>query len=225
MVNDKAVEQVGYNSDDPVTEWTCNKRRSKRRINLPAEEICYLDWSPVSSPYLSEKGKMRNRGACWERTKRYSLGRLMIQSHKTTASVGQKDKRQKKRENREGDGAVHMAIKSSDELQEGLSGGMSTYHKSILEWHRWNGPPFQWSLLRGGPWDEEGGAGWCWKSENKRRKQTSNSQSRSGRYQVTSQQTLTNLCKKQSKILIRRVLTQYGFGVVTSFSSAATTTD
>ena len=87
----------------------------------------------MSSPYLSKKGKMRNRGACGERTKRYSLGRLMIQSHKTTASIGQKDKRQKKRENGEGVDAVHMAIKSSDEFQEGLLGEMSTYHKSILE--------------------------------------------------------------------------------------------
>jgi hypothetical protein len=75
---------------------------------------------------------MRKRGACGERTKRYSLGRLMIQSHKTTASVGQKDKRQKKREQRRVD-AVHMAIKSSDEFQEDLLGEMSTYHKSILE--------------------------------------------------------------------------------------------
>ena len=57
----------------------------------------------------------------------------MIQSHKTTASIGQKDKRQKRRENREGDDTVHMAIKSSDKYQEDWLGEMSTYHKSILE--------------------------------------------------------------------------------------------
>jgi hypothetical protein len=57
----------------------------------------------------------------------------MIQSHKTTASIGQKDIRQKEREKREGVGTIHMAIKSSDEFQEGWLGEMSTYHKSILE--------------------------------------------------------------------------------------------
>ena len=40
------------------------KRRSKRRVNLPAEEICYLDWSPVSSPYLNKKIR-RETGGVW----------------------------------------------------------------------------------------------------------------------------------------------------------------
>ena len=67
----------------------------------------------------------------------------------------------------------------------------------------------------------EGGGGDDVGRVKTREKQTSNRKSRSGRYQVTSQQTFPNLCKKQLQIHIRWVLSRYGFRVVTVKISSA----
>jgi hypothetical protein len=87
MIVDKGVKQVGHNRNDPVSVDVKSRDRSVQ-ASVPAKQVRCFNWCPRGLPDLP--CTVLPLCKCTEEsgpTYCHSLGKLMIQSHRTTASI------------------------------------------------------------------------------------------------------------------------------------------